>query len=99
MSPTETAQSLPLHWHLLRPRRGTAPGDRSIAPDASFLAGQNAGARTSACVARLAALELMNGARWWNRWRRRLMARALVACAEELECAAWTRPACATGTA
>lgn len=91
MSSTGTAQNLLRHGQLLQPRRGSAPVDRSIAPDASFLAGQDAGARTSACVARLAALELMDGARWWNRWRRRLMARALVACAEELEGAAWTR--------
>lgn len=52
---------------------------------ASFTAGQETGARVSACVARLAALELIEDARWWNRWRRRLMARALVTCAEELE--------------
>jgi hypothetical protein len=37
---------------------------------------------------RLAALELIDDSRWWNRWRHRLMARALVTCAEELECAA-----------
>lgn len=91
MTSTEAGRGLPLHRQPLPPRRGTASGDRSIGSDASFLAGQDAGARTSACVARLAALELMDGARWWNRWRRRLMARALVACAEELECAAWTQ--------
>lgn len=51
----------------------------------SFSAGEDAGARLAACVARLAALELIDDARWWNRWRRRLMARALVACAEEME--------------
>jgi len=54
----------------------------------SFSAGQQSGARTAACVARLAALELVDGSRWWNRWRHRLMARALVACAEEMELAA-----------
>jgi hypothetical protein len=54
----------------------------------SFAAGKDAGARISACVARLAALQLVEDARWWNRWRRRLMARALVSCAEELETAA-----------
>lgn len=54
----------------------------------SFSAGQDTGTRIAACVARLAALELIDGARWWNRWRHRLMARALVACAEEMECAA-----------
>lgn len=51
----------------------------------SFSAGQDCGTRVAACVARLAALELVNGSRWWNRRRRRLMASALVACAEELE--------------
>ena len=55
---------------------------------ASFTAGQEAGARVSACVARLAALQLVEDARWWNRWRRRLMARALMTCAEELESSA-----------
>jgi hypothetical protein len=55
---------------------------------ASFIAGQDAGARVSACVARLAALQLVEDSRWWNRWRRRLMARALVTCANELESAA-----------
>jgi hypothetical protein len=51
----------------------------------SFSAGQDSGTRVAACVARLAALELIDQSRWWNRGRRRLMARALVACAEELE--------------
>lgn len=51
----------------------------------SFSAGQDCGTRLAACVARLAALELVNGSRWWNRWKRRLMASALVACAAELE--------------
>jgi len=55
---------------------------------ASFSAGQDAGARISACVARLAALELVEDARWWNRRRHRLMARVLVTCAEEIEDAA-----------
>ncbi len=54
----------------------------------SFSAGQDSGTRVAACVARLAALELTDHSRWWNRWRHRLMARALVACAEEMECAA-----------
>jgi hypothetical protein len=54
----------------------------------SFSAGQDSGTRLAACVARLAALELIDDARWWNRWRHRLMARALVACAEEMDCAA-----------
>jgi hypothetical protein len=52
---------------------------------ASFTAGQDAGARVSACVARLAALQLVEDSRWWNRWRHRLMAKALVSCADELE--------------
>ncbi|BDG05107.1 hypothetical protein [Anaeromyxobacter oryzae] len=52
---------------------------------ASFAAGQDTGARMSACVARLAALQLVEDSHWWNRRRRRLMARALVSCAEELE--------------
>ena len=55
---------------------------------ASFTAGTDAGARISACVARLAALQLVEDSRWWNRWRRRLMARALFTCAEEMENAA-----------
>lgn len=54
----------------------------------SFAAGQDVGTRVAACLARSTALELVDGARWWNRWKRRLMARALLACAEELECAA-----------
>ena len=52
---------------------------------ASFSAGQHCGTRVAACLARAAALELLQEARWWNRWRRRLMASALVACAEALE--------------
>ncbi len=51
----------------------------------SFSAGQDSGTRIAACVARLAALELEDGSRWWNRRRHRLMASALVACADELE--------------
>lgn len=54
----------------------------------SFSAGRDAGTRLAACVARLAALELIDGSRWWNHRRHRLMASALVACAEELEGAA-----------
>ena len=53
--------------------------------ETSFSAGQDCGTRTAACVARLAALELVNDSRWWNRRRRQLMASALVACAAELE--------------
>ncbi|BDG08572.1 hypothetical protein [Anaeromyxobacter paludicola] len=51
----------------------------------SFSAGQDTGTRVAACVARLAALELTDHSRWWNRWKHRQMARALVAFAEELE--------------
>jgi hypothetical protein len=51
----------------------------------SFSAGQDSGTRVAACVARLAALELMDESHWWNRRRHRHMASALVACAEELE--------------
>ena len=59
---------------------------REIAYDPiSFSAGRDCGTRVAACVARVAALELVDGARWWNRWRRRVQASALVACAEELE--------------
>jgi hypothetical protein len=54
----------------------------------SFSAGQDCGTRLAAGIARLAALELIDDSRWWNRWKHRLMARALVACAEDLECAA-----------
>lgn len=65
---------------------------------ASFSAGQDSGTRIAACVARLAALELLDGSRWWNRRRHRLVARALVACALEMEEAADAqRDAVATG--
>ena len=55
---------------------------------ASFSAGQETGARVAACIARLAALELMEDSRWWSRRRHRLMARTLIAHAEEVEGAA-----------
>jgi hypothetical protein len=51
----------------------------------SFLAGRDSGARISACVARLAALELLEDSRWWNRRRRGVMARTLIALADEVE--------------
>ena len=54
----------------------------------SFLAGRDSGARISACVARLAALDLLEDSRWWNRRRRGLMARTLIALAEDVESAA-----------
>ncbi|HET9555144.1 MAG TPA: hypothetical protein VFP50_19420 [Anaeromyxobacteraceae bacterium] len=53
--------------------------------EVSFAAGQDMGTRLSACMARLAAFRLLEGARWWNHWRLRPMARALLACADELE--------------
>lgn len=56
--------------------------------DASYSAGQETGTRRSASVARLAALRLVEGSRWWNGWRLRLMAGALDACADELEACA-----------
>lgn len=52
---------------------------------AIFAAGQDAGARVTAGVARLAAHQLLDDARWWNRWRRRLLAGALTALADEVE--------------
>jgi hypothetical protein len=54
----------------------------------SFAAGRRCGTRVAACVARLAAIEIMEGAHWWNRRRRGLMARVLIAHAEEMEVAA-----------
>jgi hypothetical protein len=61
-----------------------------MTPDqtASFVAGQHCATRVASCVARLAAAELMTDSRWWSRRRRGLMARALIAHAEELEIAA-----------
>jgi len=61
-----------------------------MTPDqnASFHAGQHCATRVASCVARLAAVELMEDAHWWNRRRRALMAGALIAHAEELEIAA-----------
>jgi hypothetical protein len=55
---------------------------------ASFAAGQDTGTRVSACVAREAALQLVDASHWWNRRRHRLMASALLTCALELEEAA-----------
>jgi hypothetical protein len=52
---------------------------------ASFDAGQSSGTRIASCIARLAAAELLEQARWWNRGRRGAMATALLAHAEELE--------------
>jgi hypothetical protein len=64
---------------------------------ASFAAGLDTGARLSACVVRLTALQLMDDSRWWNRWRRRLMAGALLTCAVELEDTAGALGASAPG--
>jgi hypothetical protein len=52
---------------------------------ASFAAGQNCGTRIASCIARLAASELMQDARWWNRRRRGAMASALFTYSEDLE--------------
>lgn len=52
---------------------------------ASFAAGQKTGTRIASCVARLAAAELLEHARWWNRRRRGAMATALITHALELE--------------
>jgi hypothetical protein len=52
---------------------------------ASFAAGQNCGTRIASCIARLAASELMQDARWWNRRRRGAMASALFSYSEDLE--------------
>lgn len=57
----------------------------TIRDEASFSAGQDTGTRISVCVARMAAQQLVDDSTWWNRRRHRLMAGALLACAEELE--------------
>ncbi len=60
---------------------------------ASFAAGQNCGTRIASCLARLAAAELMQDARWWNRRRRGAMASALFTYSEDLENDADLQPA------
>lgn len=60
----------------------------TLLDETSFAAGQETGTRRSAAVARLAANRLVEGARWWNGRRLRLMAGALEACADELEACA-----------
>ena len=60
---------------------------------ASFAAGQNCGTRIASCIARLAAAELMQDARWWNRRRRGAMASALFTYSEDLENDADWQPA------
>jgi hypothetical protein len=60
---------------------------------AGFAAGQNSGTRIASCIARLAAIELMQDAHWWNRRRRSAMASALMTHAEELESDADAEPA------
>lgn len=67
----------------LRLGKGWCPVVRYDA--ASFTAGEDAATRVASCVARLAARDLMEGSRWWNRWRRGAMSSALIACADELE--------------
>lgn len=71
----------------VRPRRTASgkAGPVALYDTASFAAGENAGTRVASCVARLAARDLMDGAHWWNRWRRGAMSSALIACAEELD--------------
>lgn len=59
----------------------------------SFAAGQNCGTRIASCIARLAASELMQDARWWNRRRRGAMASALLTYSEDLENDADSEPA------
>ena len=59
----------------------------------SFAAGQNCGTRIASCIARLAASELMQVARWWNRRRRGAMASALLTYSEDLENDADSEPA------
>ncbi len=60
---------------------------------ASFAAGQNCGTRIASCIARLAASELMQDARWWNRRRRGAMASALLTYSKDLENDADSEPA------
>jgi len=60
---------------------------------ASFAAGQDCGTRIASCIARLAAGELMQDARWWNRRRRGVMASALLTYSEDLENDADSEPA------
>jgi hypothetical protein len=80
-APTPAEPRVPSRERSLEPRASTYDA-------ASFEAGQACATRVAACLAHLSALELMDGARWWNRWARRLMAAALVAHAEALESAA-----------
>ena len=94
MDPRERDGDAPLP---VEPTEPAAPDSRARAPrspkgeamtdydSTSFTAGRDVGTRVAASMARLAALELVYGSRWWNRRRRRWMASALVACAEELE--------------
>lgn len=68
--------------------RSQAVTARTADDGVSFDAGRDCGTRVAACLARLSALELLDGSRWWNRRGRRRMAAALVAHAEDLESAA-----------
>jgi uncharacterized protein HemX len=65
--------------------RSAAVKARPADDAASFEAGRDCGTRVAACLARLSALELVDGSRWWNRRQRRRMAAALEAYAQELE--------------
>jgi hypothetical protein len=58
----------------------------------TFAAGRDAGAHVAACLARLTAIQLVEDAHWWNRWRRRLMARTLITYAAEIDEASDDRP-------
>jgi hypothetical protein len=91
--PTRAEPSLPPLDRIEPARFAPVPGRAGVKAmtaydSTSFSAGQDCGTRIAACVARVAALDLIDDARWWNRRRRREMARALFACAEELESAA-----------
>jgi len=68
-----------------RPRGGAEMTHAVPYDSASFDAGQDCGTRIAACIARLSALELIDGSRWWNRRGRRRIAAALVTYAEALE--------------
>ncbi len=66
-----------------RDGRGQLPG-MTLDARSTFAAGHEAGVHLAASVARTAATQLLEGARWWNRSRRRLMARALMTYAGEI---------------
>ena len=86
--PMAAEQRPPLSAALGSEPRSAAVKARTAADGASFEAGRDCGTRVAACLARLSALELIDGSSWWNRRRRRLMAAALEAYALDLESAA-----------